>query len=121
MISMGRIAWFLVGCIGTRLALVWVAWWLGAAHTEWLPTAGWIALLPAVGFMAIWSLGLRRTGGEVLGERIWWDAWRPLHALFWGAFAAAAISGHTWAWQILLADVLLGLGVWIHHRFVLGA
>jgi hypothetical protein len=118
MISVERMALFLVGCIGTRLALVWAAWRL---DPEWLPVAGWIALLPAVGFMAIWSLGLRRTGGEVLGERIWWDAWRPLHALFWGAFAAAAISGQTWAWQILLADVLVGLGVWIHHRLVLGA
>ena len=121
MISAGRIALFLFGCIGSRLALVWMAWCVGAKQPAWLEVAGWIALLPAAGFMAIWFLGLRRTGVEVSGERIWWDAWRPLHALFWGAFAVAAISGRAWAWQILLVDVLVGLGVWIHHRLVLGA
>lgn len=121
MISAGRMALFLAGCIGTRVALTWLAWWIGAMKPAWLPIAGWIALLPAVGFTVIWLWGLRRTGGEVLGERIWWDAWRPVHAVLWGSFAVAAIGRQTWAWRILLADVLLGLGVWTWHRIVLGA
>jgi hypothetical protein len=121
MISVGRMALFLVGCIGSRLVLVWLAWWIGAKQPAWLGTAGWIALIPAIGFTLIWFLGLRRTGGEVLGGRIWWNDLRPFHALFWGAFAVAAIGGLPWAWQILLADVIFGIGAWVHHRLVLGA
>lgn len=120
MISVERMALFLIGCIGSRLALVWIAYWV-RTRPAWLAAAGWVALLPAIGFVVIWGLGLRRTGGEVLGERIWWNDLRPVHALFWGAFAVAAIGGRTWAWQILLADVMFGLGAWVHHRLVLGA
>lgn len=120
MISVGRMALFLVGCIGTRLALVAAAFW-ARTRPAWLSVGGWLALVPAIGFAVLWGFGLRRTGGEVFGERIWWDAWRPLHALLWGSFAIAAIGGRAWAWQILLADTLIGLGIWIWHRLVLGA
>ena len=86
----------------------------------WLSVGGWLALVPAIGFAVIWGFGLRNSGDEVFGERIWWDVLRPIHALIWGSFAAAAIGGRQWAWQILLADVVFGLGAWTWYRLGLG-
>lgn len=109
-----RVLLFLIGCIGVRSILVYIAY---AVPPTILPYLGYIALLPALGFAIIYAFGLRKTGLEVGGERIWWNDLRPVHALLYGAFAVAAITGQRWAWAILLADVILGLGAWTTHHF----
>ena len=106
---------FLFGCIGVRSLFVYVAY---TASPTILPYLGALALLPAIGFAAIYTLGLRKTGLEVGGERIWWNHLRPIHAALYGAFAAAAIAKKEWAWIFLFADVTLGLGAWAVHHFL---
>jgi len=105
---------FLIGCIGVRSLFVYLAY---AVSPTILPYLGYAALLPAIGFAAIYAFGLRKTGLEVGGERIWWNHLRPIHAALYGAFAAAAITKNEWAWMFLFADVVLGLSSWIHHHF----
>jgi hypothetical protein len=101
-----RFALFLIGCIGTRLLFVYIA---KHVSLKYLPYLGYLALLPAIGFMYIYIFGARNTGAEVFGEKIWWNNLRPLHAVFYTMFAIAAIMGNRNAWIWLLLDLLLGL------------
>lgn len=114
MVSLQRMLLFLIGCIGMRSLLVYLAY---TASPTLLRYYGYAALLPAIGFTMIYVFGLRKTGPEVGGDKIWWNQLRPVHAAFYGAFAAAALTGKTWAWAFLLVDVIFGLGAWLFHYF----
>ena len=101
-----RFLLFLIGCIGVRSIFVLIAKNIGV---NYLPYLGYLALLPAIGFMYIYLTGSRRTGAEVFGEKIWWNDLRPLHSLLYFLFAYNAIIGNKQAWIYLLVDVLVGL------------
>jgi hypothetical protein len=110
-----RILLFLIGCIGTRLAFVWIA---KTISLQYLPFLGYAALVPAIGFMYFFLTGTRQTGVEVFGDKIWWNNLRPVHAAIYGLFAYYAIQKNRNAWLILLADVILGLVAFVrHHAF----
>ena len=101
-----RILLFLIGCMGTRLFFVYLA---KIASLQYLQILGYLAVLPAVGFMYIFFTGARETGFEVFGDKIWWNNLRPLHAALYGLFAYSAINKVRDSWMILLADVIIGL------------
>ena len=106
-----RFLLFLVGCIGTRTLLVYLA---ATLTPPWLYRMGILALVPAIGFAIIYAKGLRTTGAEVFGDRIWWNDLRPLHAALYGLFAYLAITGaQAMAWKVLLVDVSIGLGAFL--------
>ena len=109
---MNRLLLFLLGCIGTRLLLVWLSY----RFPSLLKPMGVIAIGISVGFMYIWMNDLRKTGPEVFGDAIWWNSLRPIHSLLWGLFAVLALSGSSDAWKVLLADVTLGLCAYIMHK-----
>jgi len=109
-----RLLLFLIGCIGMRSLFAYVA---KIANIGLLRVMGWIALIPAVGFMYLYLTGARKTGAEVFGEKIWWNSLRPVHALMYFAFAWLAITGaRGTAWKVLAADVVLGLGAFAVNR-----
>lgn len=101
-----RFLLFLIGCIGTRSLFVILA---KNANETYLKYMGYLALIPAIGFMYIFFTGSRQTGAEVFGGKIWWNNLRPLHALFYILFAYNAILGRKNAWIYLLLDVIIGL------------
>ena len=101
-----RFLLFLIGCIGMRSLFVILA---RKANTEYLKYMGYLALLPAIGFIYIYLTGSRMTGGETFGDKIWWNNLRPLHALIYFLFAYNAIIGNKNAWLYLLFDVVFGL------------
>lgn len=101
-----RFILFLVGCIGTRSLLVYLA---KTTNKTFLMFFGYLALLPAIGFFYLYFTGSRKTGAEVFGDKIWWNNLRPIHALLYSLFAYNAIIGNTNAWIYLLVDVLFGL------------
>jgi hypothetical protein len=108
-----RFLLFLIGCIGTRTLFVLIA---KNAGPKYLPLLGYLALLPAIGFLYIYFTGSRKTGGEVFGEKIWWNDLRPIHSLIYFLFAYNAIIGNNKAWIYLLVDVIFGLiGFLIFH------
>ena len=78
---------------------------------------GYLALLPAVGFMYIYLTGSRTTGPEVFGEKIWWNSIRPVHSLFYFLFAYSAVKGIRGAWIYLWMDVLFGLSMFWVNKF----
>jgi hypothetical protein len=101
-----RFLLFLFGCIGTRSLFVILA---KRANTEYLKYMGYLALLPAIGFIYIYLTGSRKVGAETFGEKIWWNDLRPIHSLLYFLFAYNAIIGNKNAWIYLLVDVLFGL------------
>jgi hypothetical protein len=109
-----RFLLFLCGCIGSRLALTALSAHVSAKSLAYL---GWIALIPVVGWTYILFIGKRETGPEVFGDKIWWKALRPIHALLWLTFAIMAIQQHSNAWVVLLADTLFGLAAFMVHHW----
>lgn len=109
-----RFLLFLIGCIGTRTLFVLIA---KNAEPKYLPLLGYLALLPAIGFIYIYLTGSRKTGGEVFGEKIWWNDLRPIHSLLYFLFAYNAIIGNKKAWMYLLVDVIFGLSSFLIFHF----
>jgi hypothetical protein len=112
-----RFLMFLIGCIGTRSLFVIIAKYI---NTEYLKYLGYLALLPAIGFMYIYVSGSRKTGLEVFGENIWWNDLRPVHSVLYFLFAYNAILGNKQSWIFLLIDVLIGLTSFIIHHYING-
>ena len=104
---------FLIGCIGVRSLFVIIAKWV---NTKYLRYLGYLALLPAIGFIYIYLTGSRKTGAETFGEKIWWNDLRPIHSTLYFLFAYNAIIGNKQSWIYLLVDVLIGfISFLIHH------
>ena len=112
-----RFLLFLIGCIGTRSLFVYLA---KNASETYLMYMGYLALLPAIGFLYIYFTGARKTGAEVFGEKIWWNDLRPIHSLLYFVFAYNAINGNNTAWLYLLIDVIIGLISFLAHHFYNG-
>ena len=81
---------------------------------------GYLALLPAIGFIYIFTTGSRKTGAEVLGDKIWWNNLRPLHALLYSLFAYNAIQGNPNSWLYLFLDVIIGLVSFLTYHYING-
>jgi hypothetical protein len=112
-----RFLMFLIGCIGIRSLFVIVA---KNINTKYLKYLGYLALVPATGFLYIYLTGSRKTGAEVFGEKIWWNNLRPIHSILYFLFAYNAIIGNKQSWIYLLVDVLIGLTSFLIHHYVNG-
>ena len=112
-----RFLLFLIGCIGIRSLFVVIAKYINAKYLKYL---GYVALIPAIGFMYIYLTGSRETGAEVFGEKIWWNDLRPIHSILYFLFAYNAIMGNKLSWIYLLVDVLFGLVSFLIHHYVNG-
>ena len=110
-----RFALFLIGCIGTRLLLVYIA---KNINIKILKYMGFLLLIPAIGFIYIYLTGARKTGPEVFGDKIWWNNLRPVHGLLYLLFSYNAIKGNKNAWIYLFIDVLLGLTSFLNHHSI---
>ena len=104
---------FLIGCIGSRSLFVILAKYI---HTNYLKYLGYLALLPAIGFIFIYFTGTRTTGAEVFGEKIWWNNLRPIHSIVYFLFAYNAILGNKQSWIYLLVDVFIGFISFVLHH-----
>jgi len=108
--------YFLVGCVGIRLLFVIIAKYINKKYLKYL---GYIALLPAIGFMYIYISGAR-TGLGAFGEKIWWNHLRPIHSLLYFLFAYNAIMGNKQSWIYLLIDVSISLVSFLIHHYING-
>lgn len=109
-----RFLLFLVGCIGSRLALTAIS---AYSTGTFLKLLGLLALGPVIGWLYIIFIGKRDTGLEVFGDKIWWKDLRPLHTLLWATFSYMAISGNRKAWIVLLTDTLFGLSAFLVYHW----
>lgn len=109
-----RFLLFLFGCIGTRSLLVYLA---KNSSILYLKYMGYLALLPAIGFMYLFLSGSRTTGAETFGAKIWWNNLRPIHGIIYFLFSYNAIIGNQSAWKYLLVDVIFGLISFLTFHF----
>ena len=107
-----RFILFLIGCIGLRTLFFLIA---KNIDNDMLPYLGFLAILPAIGFMYIYLTDSRKTGQEVFGQKIWWNNLRPIHALLYLLFSYNAINGNNTAWIYLFIDVLVGLTGFLYN------
>ena len=112
-----RFILFLIGCIGVRSLLVYLA---KTSNQTFLMYMGLIALIPAIGFFYLFLTGSRKTGAEVFGDKIWWNDLRPIHGIFYSLFAYNAIIGNKNAWIYLLVDVVFGLASFLIFHYING-
>ena len=109
-----RFLLFLIGCIGVRSIFVLIA---KNATAYYLQILGYLALLPAIGFIYIYLTGSRPVGAVVFGEYLWWNYLRPIHASLYLLFSYNAINGNKMAYQYLLIDVIIGLTAFVAFHY----
>ena len=101
---------FFLGCIPARLLLVYISYaLLKKSDKTLLYTFVAITLAIGIGFWVIYLKGWRKTGTETFGQKIWWNAFRPVHGSLYMLFSLAALLGYRDAWVLLFADVCLGV------------
>jgi len=103
-----------IGCIGVRTLFVFIS---KNTDNDMLPYLGYLAILPALGFMYIYLTDSRKTGQEVFGEKIWWNHLRPIHSLLYFAFAYSTITKKSYSWIFLLIDVVFGLVMFLSNHY----
>jgi hypothetical protein len=107
-----RFLLFFLCCIGLRTLFVIIA---KTSSPERVQLLGYLALLPALGFTYIYLSNARPTG--LLGDKVWWNHLRPVHAILYALFAYSAINKLDNAWVYLLLDVLLGLTSFLYFHY----
>jgi len=108
---------FLFGCIGIRVLFVIIAKYINIKYLKYL---GYVALLPAIGFMYLYISGIRNTVLGGFGQKIWWNNLRPIHSILYFLFAYNAIMGNSYSWIFLLIDVLIGLISFLIYHYLNG-
>ena len=109
-----RFAAFFLGCIPVRISFVIAARKL---NKEQLKTMGFLALLPAIGFLYYYFRWASEKGLAMFNE-VWWNHMRPIHALLYFFFAYQAITGNrNLAWKTLAFDVAIGaISFLLHYK-----
>ena len=113
-----RFLGFLFACIPARLLIAWIA---KKVPNNYLPYLGLLALLPATGFLYIYLSGMRKTGGETFGQKIWWNNLRPIHAFMFYLFAYLAITKNKKAYLVLFTDAMFGLVSFLIYHYTVGS
>ena len=109
-----RFLLFIFGCLTSRILITILA---KNIDIKYLPILGYIALIPAFGFIYIYLTGSRNTGGEVFGNKIWWNSLRPIHAILYLLFSYNAIYKNKKSWIYLVIDILIGLLSFIFYHY----
>lgn len=114
-----RLILFLIGCMGLRIGMglfIKSSFCSGVA-CHILNIA--IALI-GTGFMVIYFGGLRKTGLETGGNRIWWNHLRPFHGLLYLVAAWLLFSGiqenKKMAGNVIIVDAIIGLIAWVFYH-----
>lgn len=128
---------FLLGCIPTRILLVFLAYYflnnLSLSQSSQNKTLTYIlsivTFLIGLSFIIIYEKGWRKTGLETGGKEIWWNNYRPIHGTIYLTFSilsfiyilnsskeSTSILKHLkHIWLLLLLDVLIGLFAFSKH------
>ena len=109
-----RFILFLFGCMVARALIVIMAKYI---DKKYLPIMGFVALVIAVSWLYLFLFDKRQTGPEVLGNKIWWNKIRPVHAVFYLIFAYLAFKQSDKAWIPLLIDQLFGLTAFLLFHY----
>tara|TARA_B100000902_G_C27215389_1_gene866665 strand:+ start:474 stop:821 length:348 start_codon:yes stop_codon:yes gene_type:complete len=108
-----RMILFLLGCMGARFGLTYLV----KNHDKKYKSALLaVLLIPAIGFSYIYMNGLRKTGAEVFGDKIWWNDIRPFHSLMYFLTAYLVYIDNKKAYYPLALDTIVGLRAFIKYH-----
>jgi len=79
-----------------------------------------LLIFTLLGFFFIYFTGIRKTGTETFGNKIWWNSLRPLHGFLYLLFAILFYQNKPYAWMVLLADVVIGLSAFLIFHYNAG-
>lgn len=65
----------------------------------------------------LYIFNLRKTGIES-GGKIWWMKQRPIFAVIYLLFGVLAMQEKSYAWKVLMTDIIFGLIIFINKRFI---
>lgn len=99
---------FLIGCLGTRLMLTFLAKYVGQKNREKI---AYITMFISVTFITLYLFDLRKTGAEAEGL-IWWNKLRPIHGVMYFLFSIYTFKKEKFSWIFLLIDTILGFIFW---------
>ncbi len=108
-----RIILFIFGCIISRFGIAIIIKLFGNKYRRII---SFLLLLPAIGFTYIYINGLRRTGAEVFGDRIWWNNIRPVHAILYFSAAILVYNNNKMAYLAIVLDTIIGLLAFINYH-----
>tara|TARA_Y100000389_G_scaffold204574_1_gene258083 strand:+ start:10109 stop:10450 length:342 start_codon:yes stop_codon:yes gene_type:complete len=104
---------FIFGCILVRILFVVMAYKIDRIY---LPYLGILAIIPTIGFLAIYFGLIKRKSGA-FGQKIWWNDLRPVHAFLYLCFTILAINKKKYSYIPLLIDVLIGIIFFINNHY----
>jgi hypothetical protein len=108
---------FLLGCIPTRLLLVFISYYALNTDSKYLKyILSIITFIIGISFIIIYKKGWRKTGLETGGKEIWWNNYRPIHGSIYITFSILSIiniikpsNNLKYIWILLLLDIIVGL------------
>ena len=99
-----RFVLFLFLCIPLRLFIAYSVY--KRKHVDLFK---FILLFIGFGFAYIYALDLRKTGGEVFGDKIWWNNLRPFHAFNYLLTSYMLHNKIKRSEYVILFDTIVGL------------
>ena len=120
---------FLLGCIPTRLLLVFISYYIlnvlniDSKYSNTLKyILSIITFIIGISFIIIYEKGWRKTGLETGGKEIWWNNYRPIHGSIYIIFSILSMiniikpsNTLKYIWILLLLDVIIGLFAFSKH------
>ena len=115
-----RFILFLVGCLGARLGITYIA---SIGSEQILKLMAIATAVTSVVWLVLFFGGYRKTGPEVFGSEIWWNSLRPVHAFMFMLFSIKVLGqldlpvlNQIEPWHILLCDTLVGLVAFLTYH-----
>ncbi len=115
MSNQNKLYLFLIGCIGTRTLLAFLAYKLSPEH---LPYLGFFAFLVGLGLIYNYLFDTRIVAPESSDEnnKVWWNNFRPIHGILYLLFAYFATVKDKNSYVFLVLDVLIALLLFVLYK-----
>jgi len=110
---------FLIGCIGSRSLLAYIA---KTIDINYLPYLAYLTLPIGISFVYIYIFGSESADKQLEwagDKKIWWNDLRIIHGINYLFFAYLAYQKNSDAWLVLAFDTLLGFISWLLHHKIL--
>jgi hypothetical protein len=114
-----RFLMFLIGCMGSRFLLTYVA---KTIQPDYLKYISLVTGLIGVSFVYIYFFGSESADKQLEwtgDKKVWWNDLRIVHGSLYLLFTYMALTQNKQAWLILLVDTLIGLISWTKHHNII--
>ena len=111
-----RFTLFLLGCIPVRFLFVYIA---KNIPINYLPLTAPITLIMGLGFFYTFFSGKKT--GSTFNQIAWWHNLRPIHGSLYILYSYYAYKKNSYAYKILLFDVIFGLLSFLIYHITIGS